>query len=75
MGERFTNPCFHFLSPIFYAPGTDKPPEYIFKGSYEANLTGGRIIEYEEDYKKPVIAKMELRLYYNGNTPEIIQEW
>jgi len=75
MGERFTNPCFHFLSPIFYAPGTDKPPEYIFKGSYEANLKGGRIIEYEEDYKKPVIAKMELRLYYNGNTPELIQEW
>ena len=75
MGERFTNPCFHFLSPIFYAPGTDKPPEYIFKGSYEANLIGGRIIEYEEDYKKPVIATMELRLYYNGNTPELIQEW
>lgn len=75
MGERFTNPCFHFLSPIFYAPETDKPPEYIFKGSYEANLTGGRIIEYFEDYKKPVIAKMELRLYYNGNTPELIQEW
>lgn len=75
MGERFTNPCFHFLSPIFYAPETDKPPEYIFKGSYEANLKGGRIIEYEEDYKKPVIAKMELRLYYNGNTPELIQEW
>jgi len=75
MGERFTNQCFHLLSQIYYSPGTHKPPEYIFKGSYEANLTGGRIIEYDEDYKKPVIAKMELRLYYNGNTPELIQEW
>jgi hypothetical protein len=75
MGERFTSPCFHLLSPIFYAPGTDKPPEYIFKGSYEANIEGGRIIEYDEDYKKPVIAKMELRLYYNGNSPELVTEW
>lgn len=75
MGERFTNPCFHLLSSIFYDPATDKPPEYIFKGSYEANIEGGRIIEYAEDYKKPVIAKMELRLYYNGNTPELVQEW
>lgn len=75
IGERFTNPCFHLLSPIYYAPGSDKPPEYIFKGSYEANIKGGRVIVYAEDYKKPVIAKMELRLYYNGNTPEMIQEW
>ncbi|GEM_PF-6240805 len=75
MGERFTNPCFYFLSPIFYNPETDKPPEYIFKGSYEANLEGGRIIEYTEDYKKPVIARMELRLYYNGNTPELVTQW
>ncbi|MBE0678790.1 MAG: hypothetical protein IH592_08495, partial [Bacteroidales bacterium] len=75
MGERFTNPCFHLLSPIFYSPETDKPPEYIFKGTYEANLEGGRIIEYAEDYKKPVIARMELRLYYNGNTPELVTQW
>jgi len=75
MGERFTNPCFHFLSPIFYAPGTDKPPEYIFKGSYEANIEGGGLIEYSDGSKKPVTAKMELRLYYNGNSPELIQEW
>jgi len=75
MGERFTNPCFHFLSPIFYASGTDKPPEYIFKGSYEANIEGGGLIEYSDGSKKPVTAKMELRLYYNGNSPELIREW
>lgn len=75
IGERFSNQCFHLLSPIFYAPGTDKPPEYIFKGSYEAEIEGGRIIEYAEDYKKPVVARMELRLYYNGNSPELVQEW
>jgi hypothetical protein len=75
IGERFTGPCFHLISPLFYSPETDKPPEYIFKGSYEANLKGGRIIEYAEDYKKPVIAKMELRLYYNGNSPELVMEW
>jgi len=75
LGERLTNPCFHFLSPIFYAPETDKPPEYIFKGSYEAGLEGGRIIEYFEDYKKPVIARMKCELYYNGNTPILVQEW
>jgi len=75
LGERLTNPCFHFLSPILYAPETDKPPEYIFKGSYEAGLEGGRIIEYFEDYKKPVIARMKCELYYNGNTPILVQEW
>ncbi len=75
IGMRFTNPCFHLLSPIFYAPETDKPPEYFFKGSYEANIEGGRIIEYDEDYKKPVIAKMKLGLYYNGNSPELVTEW
>ncbi|HSL85412.1 MAG TPA: hypothetical protein VK861_00595 [Bacteroidales bacterium] len=75
IGEKFTNPCFHLLSPIFYSTETDKPPEYIFKGSYEANLKGGRIIEYDENYKKPVIARMELRLYYNGNAPQLVAEW
>ena len=75
MGERFTSPCFHLLSPVIYSPETDKPPEYIFQGSYEANLQGGRIIEYADDYKKPVIARMELRLYYNGNTPELVTQW
>jgi hypothetical protein len=75
IGERFSNQCFHLLSPIFYAPATDKPPEYIFKGSYEAEIEGGRIIEYAEDYKKPIVARMELGLYYNGNSPELVQEW
>lgn len=75
MGERFTNPCFHLLSLFYYIPGTHKPPEYIFKGSYEANIEGGELIEYSDGSKKPVTAKMELRLYYNGNSPELIQEW
>ncbi|MCU0460010.1 MAG: hypothetical protein MUE37_13080 [Bacteroidales bacterium] len=75
IGERFSNQCFFLLSPILHAPGTDKPPEYIFKGSYESEIEGGRIIEYAEDYKKPVVARMDLKLYYNGNTPELVQEW
>ena len=75
LGERLTNPCFHMLFPIVYDPQKHKPPEYIFKGSYEAGLEGGRIIEYFEDYKKPVIARMKCELYYNGSTPILVQEW
>lgn len=75
IGERFSNNCFFLLSPILHSPSTDKPPEYIFKGSYESEIKGGRIIEYADDYKKPVVARMDLKLYYNSNTPELVQEW
>ena len=75
IGERFTNKCFYLKSNLLHSPDTDKPPEYIFRGSYEAEIKGGSIIEYSDDYKRPVIAKMELRLFYNGKPEELVQEW
>lgn len=75
LGELLTNRCFHMLSAQYYVPGMPRRPHYLFRGSYEGELEGGRIIEYAEDYKKPVVAKMSIRLYYNGDAPELVAEW
>jgi len=75
MGEQFTNPCFHMLALHYFNPDRNEQPEYVFQGSYEANLKGGRIIDYGDDYKKPIISRMTIQLYYNGNPLELVQEW
>jgi hypothetical protein len=75
LGERLTNPCFHMLASDYFKPGINKEPEYIFKGSYEPNLIGGRIVEAVTGVFKPIIARMTLGLYYNGTAPELVKEW
>ncbi|HUV00276.1 MAG TPA: hypothetical protein VMW32_04865 [Bacteroidales bacterium] len=76
LGEKLTNSCFHMLSNQYFDPGKHKQPEYIFKGSYVANIEGGRMIEYAGgEVTKPVVARLTLQLYYNGTSPELITEW
>ncbi len=75
LGEKLTSNCFHMLSSQYFNPNENKAPDYIFKGSYEGEMEGGRIVEYAEDYKKPVVAKMSIQLYYNGTAPELVAEW
>jgi len=75
LAERLTKPCFHMLAMHYYDPAVNKQPEYIFKGSYEPDIEGGRIVEAVTDEFKPIIARMSCGLYYNGNTPELVMEW
>lgn len=75
LAERLTKPCFHMLAMHYYKPSVHKEPEYIFKGSYEPDIEGGRIVEAVTDVFKPIIARMSCELYYNGTTPELVQEW
>ena len=75
LAERLTKPCFHMLAMHYYKPSVNKEPEYIFKGSYEPDIEGGRIVEAVTDVFKPIIARMSCELYYNGTTPELVQEW
>ncbi len=75
LGEHHSNPCFHLLNPDYFSKIGGKEPEYIFKGSYEPDLEGGRIVEAVTDVFKPIIAQMTLDLYYNGTTPELVKTW
>lgn len=75
LAERHTNPCFHILESHYFKPGINKEPEYIFRGSYEPDLKGGRIVEAVTGVFKPIIARMTLKLYYNGTSPELVKEW
>lgn len=75
LGEHLTNPCFHMLSLQYFNPDMHRNPEYLFRGSYEGNLEGGRIVEIVTDTYKPVIARMKMQLYYNGNPQELVHEW
>jgi|GEM_PF-1327831 len=75
LGENLTNPCFHMLSLQYFNPDRNEQPEYLFRGSYEANLEGGQVVEIVTDVFKPIIARMYMRLYYNGTTPELVHEW
>ncbi len=75
LGEHLTNPCFHMLSLQYFNPDMNRNPEYLFRGSYEGNLEGGRIVEAVTDVWKPIIARMNMQLYYNGTTPELVCEW
>ncbi|MRR23414.1 hypothetical protein EG830_10610, partial [bacterium] len=49
LAERLTKPCFHMLAMHYYDPAVNKQPEYIFKGSYEPDIEGGRIVEAVTD--------------------------
>lgn len=75
LAERLTKPCFHMLAMHYYDPSVHRQPEYIFKGSYEPDIEGGRIVEAVTDVFKPIIARMSCELYYNGTTPELVKEW
>ncbi|MCU0379022.1 MAG: hypothetical protein MUC78_12280 [Bacteroidales bacterium] len=75
LAERLTKPCFHMLAMHYFDPAVHKQPEYFFKGSYEPDIEGGRIVEAVTDLYKPIIARMSCELYYNGTTPELVQEW
>lgn len=75
LGEKLTNPCFHMLSLQYFNPDQHRNPEYLFRGSYEGNLEGGEIVEAVTDEFKPIIARMNMKLYYNGTTPELVHEW
>jgi hypothetical protein len=75
LGEHLTNPCFHMLSLQYFNPDQHRNPEYLFWGTYEGNLEGGRIVEAVTDVWKPIIRRMKMQLYYNGRTPELVCEW
>ncbi len=75
LGEKLTNPCFHMLSLQYFNPDRHRNPEYLFRGSYEGNIEGGEIVEIVTDVFKPIIARMNMKLYYNGTTPELVHEW
>lgn len=75
LGENLTNPCFHMLSLQYFNPDMHRNPEYSFRGSYEGNLEGGRIVEAVTNVFKPVIERMSMQLWYNGTTPELVHEW
>jgi hypothetical protein len=75
LGEHLTNPCFHMLSLQYFNPDLHRNPEYLFQGSYEGNLEGGEIVEAVTDVFKPIIARMNMKLFYNGTTPELVHEW
>lgn len=75
LGEKLTNPCFHMLSLQYFNPDQHRKPEYLFRGSYEGNLAGGEIVETVTDVFKPIIARMNMKLYYNGTIPELVHEW
>lgn len=75
LGEHLTNPCFHMLSLGYFNPDMHRKPEYLFQGSYEGNLEGGEIVETVTDVFKPIVARMNMKLFYNGTTPELVHEW
>jgi len=75
LGQHHSNSCFYLLNPEYSSKMGGKEPEYIFKGSYEPNLEGGRIVEAVTDLFKPIVAQMTLNLYYNGTTPEPVRTW
>jgi hypothetical protein len=75
LGEHHSNPCFYLLNQEYFSKIGGKDPEYIFKGSYEPDLEGGRIVEAVTDVFKPIVARMNLDLYYNGTTPELVYTW
>jgi hypothetical protein len=75
LGEHHSNPCFYLLNQEYFSKIGGKDPEYIFKGSYEPDLEGGRIVEAVTDVFKPIISQMNLDLYYNGTTPELVHSW
>ena len=75
LGENLTNPCFHMLSLQYFNPDMHRNPEYSFRGSYEGNLEGGRIVEATTGIFKPVIERMSMQLWYNGAIPELVHEW
>jgi hypothetical protein len=75
LGQHHSNACFRLLNAEYFSKIGGKEPEYIFKGSYEPNLEGGRIVEAVTDVFKPIVAQMTLNLYYNGTTPELVRTW
>ena len=52
---------------ITYAASENKAPEYIFKGSYEANIQGGRLVKMSDGKMKPIVARLIIQLFYNAS--------
>lgn len=77
LGEKLgnNNPCFKMYSSFYFNPNEHKAPEYIFKGSYEANIQGGRLVKMSDGKMKPIVARLIIQLFYNGTTPELVKEW
>jgi len=48
-------------------PGGLRPPEYLFKGSFDAGLTG-----VTDDRGREIKSRFILKLYYNGSPEELI---
>jgi len=50
--------------------------EYIFDGSYQANINDGSIIKDDSKVSgKPVKSRFILKLYYNGKSKELVKSW
>ena len=69
IAEAFISHCFHIQCPIEVIPEEfrymvrTKPPEYLFRASFYEKLPGD------------ITSRMEIRLYYNGKTEELVKSW
>jgi hypothetical protein len=65
LAEVLNTDCFHMM-----LPGGPHPPEYLFKGSFDAGITG-----VTNDRGREIKSRFILKLYYSGSPEELIKTW
>lgn len=69
--EVLTSPCFHMrvggnINPVY----PDKIPEYLFRGSFDAGISGETDTQGRE-----IKSRLTIELFYNGNPVELVKSW
>lgn len=70
LAQYLTTEYFHMLASF-----SQKTPDYVFKGSYEADINDGSTIGKGALKGKPCHSRFTLELYYNGQPQELIKRW
>lgn len=65
LAESLTTRCFHLA-----LSGGPRPPEYLFKGSFDAGMAGE-----SDDRGREIKSRFIIELYYNGSPEELIRSW
>ncbi|MFO7852750.1 MAG: hypothetical protein ACQERS_00330 [Bacteroidota bacterium] len=71
LASLFTSPCFRIsAASIGQFSFPQKIPEYFFRGSFDAGISGETNAQGKE-----IRSRLTLELYYNGDPVELVKSW